>query len=106
MSSGGNKSRRGMGNVLAPARFIAFMVMLPVIFVLYLGIFPHDGWPDALAVSFDLSALAFLISVAPLLNDNDPGAIRDHALANDANRELDADRHGNPYRRYPCGHLG
>jgi uncharacterized membrane protein len=88
MSGTGEKRPRGLGNVLGPTRFIAFLVAMLGFFGTYWAIFPNHGWRDALVVSFDLSALIFLISVAPLLNDNDPDAIRAHALANDANRGL------------------
>lgn len=88
MSGPEEKRPRGLGNVLGPTRFIAFLVALAIIFGTYWAIFPDHGWRDALVVSFDLAALTFLISVAPLLNDNDPDAIRAHALANDANRGL------------------
>lgn len=92
MSGTGEKPKdrqcRGMGNFLGPPRFIAFLVALPLFYAVHAAIFPDHSWRDAFAVSFDLAALVFLISVAPLLNDNDPDAIRAHALANDANREL------------------
>lgn len=88
MSGGGERRPRGLGNILGPTRFIAFLVALLLFFVTYWAAFPDHGWRDALVVSFDLSALIFLISVAPLLNDDDPDAIRAHALANDANRGL------------------
>lgn len=88
MSGPGEKRPRGLGNILGPTRFIAFLVALLLFFGTYWAAFPGHGWRDALVVSFNLSALIFLISVAPLMNDNDPDAIRAHALANDANRGL------------------
>lgn len=88
MNGTGEKRPRGLGNLLGPPRFIAFLVALLLFFGTYWTVFPGHGWRDALVVSFDLAALIFLISVAPLMNDTDPDAIRAHALANDANREL------------------
>jgi uncharacterized membrane protein len=88
VSGAGDGRPRGLGNSLGPPRFIAFLVLLPISFAVYLAIFPDHVWRDALAVSFDLSALAFLLLVIPLVKDRDPDEIRDHAKANDANREL------------------
>lgn len=88
MNRTGDESSRGLGNRLAPARFVVFLALLPISFIAYRLLVPHDGWQGAVAVSFDLAALVFLISVLPLLRDSKPEEIRAHAGANDANRGL------------------
>ncbi|WP_100237776.1 MULTISPECIES: DUF1345 domain-containing protein [Sphingobium] len=44
-------------------------------------------WHEAVMAGFDLAALAFLLSVWPLL-DSDPDSMRRKAAENDANRQL------------------
>lgn len=44
-------------------------------------------WHEATMAGFDIAALAFILSVVPLI-DADPDTMRRHAQANDANREL------------------
>jgi uncharacterized membrane protein len=44
-------------------------------------------WHEAVMAGFDLAAIAFMISVAPLI-DADAASMRRKAAANDANREL------------------
>ncbi|WP_019053440.1 DUF1345 domain-containing protein [Sphingobium xenophagum] len=44
-------------------------------------------WHEAVMAGFDIAALAFMVSVVPLIRA-DPAAIRRKAQANDANREL------------------
>ena len=57
MSGARDKLPRGLGNLLGPPRFIAFLAALPVIFCAYWAIFPDHGWRDALVIAFDLAAL-------------------------------------------------
>ncbi|WP_336957881.1 DUF1345 domain-containing protein [Sphingobium aquiterrae] len=44
-------------------------------------------WHEAMMAGFDIAALAFLVTVAPLIS-NDAGTMRRNAERNDANREL------------------
>lgn len=78
----------GLGERLAPPRFVLFLALLVA------GLAGHWLWnwaenlADAVAMSFDLAALVFLLSLVPLLHDTDVATIRHHADANDANRVL------------------
>lgn len=86
MKGSGDAPTRGLGNRLAPPRFVAFVLLLPISFAVYRLLLPHDTLRGAFAVAFDFSALVFLISVWPLHRDSKPDDIREHARANDANR--------------------
>jgi uncharacterized membrane protein len=75
-----------IGNRLAPPRFVAFLVLLPVIFgVLSWANITRD-WAEALTLAFDGAALVFLVSLFPVLRHSESKLIREHASANDANR--------------------
>lgn len=77
-------ARRGIGNILAPWRFITFAVILSILTLMTL---PSMGWSRGVMMSFDVAALVFLTSCVPLLN----GAVdemRMNAKQNDANRAL------------------
>lgn len=73
----------GIGNRIAPARFLLFtgvaLVAIPIGVTLL-------SWRQGVMAGFDLAALAFLLSCLPLLRDSDAGAMRDAAKRNDANR--------------------
>ncbi|MDE2560722.1 MAG: DUF1345 domain-containing protein [Sphingomonadales bacterium] len=80
--------RRGLGRTVAPPRFIAFLVLLPL---------AAWGWHAAIdadlarsvAFGFDVAAAVFLVSLIPFLGEGGRGpALRRHADANDANRLL------------------
>lgn len=75
-----------IGNRLAPARFLLFLVLLPALFgaITWSGV--ARDWQDGLALAFDGAALAFLASMAPVLRHAESKLIREHAAANDANR--------------------
>jgi uncharacterized membrane protein len=77
-----------LGNRLAPARFIAFAVLLPVGAGLWHWLDPSAPWQDALAMGFDLAAALFLLSLLPLLRRFPVAEMRRHADQNDANRTL------------------
>lgn len=81
--SGGGK----LGNRLMPPRFLLFLALLPL-GALAARLLGHAAWPDALALGFDAAALAFLVSLVPLLRDASAETIRAHARDNDANRVL------------------
>lgn len=87
MYTGRTKAPR-FGNWLAPPRFIAFMVLLPLGYMGYRAITPLADWKDALSMAFDMAAAVFLSSLVPLLSDSDADTMRRHARENDANRIL------------------
>lgn len=68
---------------LFPWRYGMFLALLAVIAPLALLL----PWHEAVMAGFDIAAIAFIASVAPLL-DADAASMRHKALANDANREL------------------
>jgi len=77
-----------LGNRLAPPRFIAFALLLPLGAGLWRWFDPDAVWQDALAMGFDLAAVLFLLSLLPLLRDFPVAEMRRHADQNDANRTL------------------
>ena len=77
-----------LGNRLAPPRFIAFVVLLPLSMALWRTVQPHSSWQDALAMGFDLAAIIFLMALLPLLRNFSVTEMRRHADQNDANRTL------------------
>ncbi len=77
-------ARRGIGNVIAPWRFIAFAVISGVLTLMSL---PAMGWSRGIMLSFDIAAVVFLASCIPLLHD-EAGQMRTAAKRNDANRAL------------------
>lgn len=86
---------QGIGNRIAPARFVAAgaimlgAALLATAVVLRLS---DDTLADSVAkgvmVGFDLGAGFFLLAGAPLLKIYDQEAMRRHAAANDANRTM------------------
>ncbi|MEA3264889.1 MAG: DUF1345 domain-containing protein [Pseudomonadota bacterium] len=77
-----------LGNRLAPPRFIAFALLLPLGAGLWTWLNPAASWQDALAMGFDLAAAVFLLSLLPLLRHFPVAEMRRHADQNDANRTL------------------
>jgi uncharacterized membrane protein len=75
-----------IGNRIAPAHFILFAV----VGILAFGIawWAVDEFRRAIMIGFDVAALLFLLSVAPLLRTREGAAIRAHARENDANRAV------------------
>lgn len=78
--------RRGIGNVIAPPRFLAFLAALAISFPL--ASYALHGWALGAMAAFDLAALLFLISFIPLLSTREAHVIRQHAERNDANRHV------------------
>jgi uncharacterized membrane protein len=74
----------GLGNRIAPPRFIAFLLVGLIGFGLAIR---SAGWPHAALIGFDAGALIFLLSCSPLLN-SPPDSMRDGAKRNDANRGM------------------
>lgn len=76
--------RRSIGNMVAPWRFIMFILML------FAVIWPASALlgsvPLGIIASFDLAAATFLVSCWTILTINDPGEIERIAQLNDANR--------------------
>ncbi len=78
--------RRGIGNVIAPPRFLTFLLILLVGGPLAAG--PLRSWALGAMAGFDAAALVFLFSCIPLLSTREARVIREHAEANDANRNF------------------
>src|SRR4051794_29644900 len=76
--------RRGIGNVIAPPRFLAFLLILLV--GTPAAATALHGWAVGAMAGFDTAALVFLFSCLPLLGTREARVIREHAEANDANR--------------------
>ncbi|WP_375382109.1 DUF1345 domain-containing protein [uncultured Sphingomonas sp.] len=72
-----------LGKRIAPPRFIVFFV----IFVLGVVFLPGPfGFGRGTMLAFDLAAAVFLVSIVPLLRQDDRDAMRVRAKTNDANR--------------------
>jgi uncharacterized membrane protein len=78
--------RRTIGNMIAPPRFLAFLAALVVAFPLASHAFGR--WSLGGMAAFDVAAILFLISCAPLLGTREARVIREHAEQNDANRHV------------------
>ena len=114
MTSG--TARKGIGNRLAPGRFLLFLALLPLAFWAHRAAFGPTHLADNAAMAFDAAALVFLLSLVPLVRSSKAADMRVHSAANDANRglvlvltmllafavlaaiagEMDAARHGEP----------
>ena len=77
---------RGIGNMIAPPRFLAFLATLVIGFPVALNL--TQRWAFAAMTAFDAAAILFLALCAPLLGTGDAKTVKDHAQANDANRVL------------------
>ena len=84
-----------IGNRVAPARFIGFMVLLILaapVAVWALHHYAADPWREAAAkgflLAFDFAAALFLLASLHLLKIYDETTMRQHAAANDANRTI------------------
>jgi uncharacterized membrane protein len=76
--------RRGIGNRIAPARFLMFILVLLAgspFAAVALG-----SWALGAMAGFDAAALILLLSCVPLLGTREARVIRAHAAQNDANR--------------------
>ncbi|MDQ0248099.1 putative membrane protein [Sphingomonas kyeonggiensis] len=76
--------RKGIGNVVAPPRFLLFLAA-----TLVAGWFllPALGVHFGIMLAFDVGAAAFLLSALPLLGHR-AGGMRESACRNDANRPM------------------
>jgi uncharacterized membrane protein len=77
--------RFGLGNRIAPARFIAFALLALVAVPLAAGTL---GWREGVLAGFDFAAAVFLVSLAPMLSLRDADSIRAHGRENEANRAV------------------
>ena len=75
---------RTIGNMVAPWRFIMFVLIL--IAGAPLAARALGNLPLGIMAAFDVAALLFLISCKPLLSTREEALIRQHAAHNDANR--------------------
>ena len=82
------KAAIGIGNRIAPARFILFLAVLIAGYFAYRQLLPVDDWRDGAAMAFDGAAAVFLVSLWPLLRECSAADMRKHAANNDANRAL------------------
>ncbi len=76
--------RAGIGNTIAPWRFILFAVVLVGATVIAANMV-HNLWLGIMT-GFDLAAVAFLCSCMRILSTREQAIIRQQAAANDANR--------------------
>ncbi len=67
-----------------PARFVLFLVALPVAFAALAPLVSR--WGQAVLGGFDLAAVLFIVSLWPLTRDHSPAEMRAKARANDAGR--------------------
>jgi uncharacterized membrane protein len=73
-----------IGNKIAPARFLLFMIIL-LIATPAAALLIHNWWLGIMA-GFNIAAVVFLISCVSLLSTREEAEIRRHAAENDANR--------------------
>jgi uncharacterized membrane protein len=74
-----------LGRRIAPPRFLAFLVLLPLATWALRALLGSD-WTASLALGFDIAAALFLLSLLPLVLRHEAEAIRCRADANAANR--------------------
>ena len=77
--------RHHIGNRIAPPRFLLFVGLMAMVALGWRLL--HASPPgDALVMGFDVAAIAFIGSLAPLMKDRSASTMRRHAEANDASR--------------------
>jgi uncharacterized membrane protein len=74
-----------LGNRIAPLRFIVFALLAAIGIPLATSLL---DWQRGVMLGFDVAALVFLLSCAPLLTKGNPDSMRQSALHNDANRAV------------------
>jgi uncharacterized membrane protein len=75
----------GIGNRIAPARFVFFVLVFAIAAPVGLWL-AWDDCPRGLMGAFDLAASLFLLSCVPFLMVDEPDKMRDDARRNDAGR--------------------
>jgi uncharacterized membrane protein len=78
--------RNGIGNNIAPWRFLLFIALLAV--GIPLGHHLLHRWALGGMAAFDVATTVFLIVCVPLLGIHAAADIREHAAQNDANRRI------------------
>jgi uncharacterized membrane protein len=78
-------TRQTLGQRIAPARFLAFLVIFAVAFAASFGAL---GWQRALMTGFDIAAAFFLLAITPILRASGAATMKQHAEENDANRAV------------------
>ena len=78
-------ARQTLGQRIAPARFLAFLVIFAIAFA---ASFAAVGWQRALMLGFDIAALFFLLAITPILRASGAATMKQHAKENDANRVI------------------
>lgn len=76
---------KGLGNNVAPPRFVLFVAVLIAI-TLVLALWRDVDWGRAFLLGFDIASVVFMVSLVPLLRAHSPHTMREHAAENDANR--------------------
>ncbi|MCH8616758.1 DUF1345 domain-containing protein [Sphingomonas sp. SM33] len=76
--------RRTIGNIVAPWRFLLFLLILGAATPLAVGRLHNNAL--GLMAGFDVAAVVFLLVCAPLIRSRDPDLVSEHARQNDANR--------------------
>ena len=80
----GEVTGTGVGNRVAPPRFIVYVLALAAVFAAALSAEAHHA--RVFMLGFDAATLLFLLSFVPLVRDATPAVMARHARANDANR--------------------
>jgi len=78
--------RRAFGNMTSAPRFLAFLIVLVI--AAPAASFALHGRYLGFMAGFDVAALVFLLACISLLSTREAAVIRDHAIANDANKTL------------------
>lgn len=76
---------RNIGNRIAPPRFLMFCA---IVLVAVPAIASRTTWDVATMAGFDIAALAFFVSIWPLLRGADVDRMRESSKRNDANRVM------------------
>ena len=77
---------RTIGNMIAPPRFLAFIIVLVAGVPLAHPLLHR--WALSVMAAFDVAAIIFLALCLPLLRTQEAAVIRHHAASNDANRRV------------------
>ncbi|CAN5355217.1 DUF1345 domain-containing protein [soil metagenome] len=79
------KSRKTLGQRVAPVRFIAFLMIFAIAFAILLA---PLAWSRAMMTGFDIAGVVFMVSLIPVLSAHGPDAMKKYAEENDANRAV------------------
>ena len=77
----------GIGSLVAPPRFLLFLVVMAGTFS-WTVLLDHAHWSNALVRGFNLAAIVFTISLWPLSRDHTAAQMRLHSRENNAGRAL------------------